>query len=230
MQLRMTLQSDIYSGRRPIPGPNAIPHPQPSFRKPKLARLSRHIRTLASAEPETTKRSSRQATPTTPPAPGAPPPSAPPPPPEEDEKEHEKPHRYPLDVSRSWISIVTDKAVDAVDDIGVHLRRSIGPPPIKNDILSTRQKDGRMALSAAKPIVLVLGSGWAAHAVVKVIDTDKFCVACISPTNHFLFTPMLPGTAVGTIEFRSLLEPMRVANPFINYFEVRVSSLHAMLV
>jgi hypothetical protein len=30
---------------------------------------------------------------------------------------------------------------------------------------------------------------------------------------------MLPSTAVGTVEFRSLLEPVRVANPFVNYFE-----------
>ena len=30
---------------------------------------------------------------------------------------------------------------------------------------------------------------------------------------------MLPSTAVGTIEFRSLLEPVRVANPFVDYFE-----------
>lgn len=30
---------------------------------------------------------------------------------------------------------------------------------------------------------------------------------------------MLPATAVGTIEFRSLLEPVRVANPFVDYFE-----------
>lgn len=26
-------------------------------------------------------------------------------------------------------------------------------------------------------------------------------------------------TAVGTVEFRSLLEPVRVANPFVDYFE-----------
>ena len=26
-------------------------------------------------------------------------------------------------------------------------------------------------------------------------------------------------TAVGTVEFRSLLEPVRTANPFVNYFE-----------
>lgn len=55
--------------------------------------------------------------------------------------------------------------------------------------------------------------------MIKVIDTDRFDVVVISPRNHFIFTPMLPSTAVGTVEFRSLLEPIRVANPFITYFE-----------
>ncbi len=30
---------------------------------------------------------------------------------------------------------------------------------------------------------------------------------------------MACSTAVGTVEFRSLLEPVRTANPFVNYFE-----------
>ena len=103
----------------------------------------------------------------------------------------------------------------------------------------------------------------------QVVDTERFEVVCVSPRNHFLFTPMLPrcavavsraaaacscahamacwacmptpswrrrrgpapsrppppparrprSTAVGTVEFRSLLEPVRVANPFVDYFE-----------
>lgn len=38
----------------------------------------------------------------------------------------------------------------------------------------------------------------------QVIDTDRFEVVVVSPRNHFLFTPMLPSTAVGTVEFRSV--------------------------
>jgi hypothetical protein len=36
----------------------------------------------------------------------------------------------------------------------------------------------------------------------QVIDTDAFEVVVVSPRNHFVFTPMLPSTAVGTVEFR----------------------------
>ena len=40
-----------------------------------------------------------------------------------------------------------------------------------------------------------------------MVDIEKYCVMIVSPRNHFLFTPMLPATAVGSVEFRSLLEP-----------------------
>jgi NADH:ubiquinone reductase (non-electrogenic) len=73
--------------------------------------------------------------------------------------------------------------------------------------------------SNKKPVVLVLGSGWAAHSCIKVIDTDACDVIVVSPRNHFCFTPMLPSTAVGTVEFRSLLEPIRVSNEFVGYLE-----------
>ncbi len=50
---------------------------------------------------------------------------------------------------------------------------------------------------------------------MQVIDTDKYDVVCVSPRNHFVFTPMLPSSAIGTVEFRSLLEPIRISNPFV---------------
>ncbi len=86
--------------------------------------------------------------------------------------------------------------------------------------------NGRMRLRAStKPVVLVLGSGWGAHSLIKVIDTDTYDVVVVSPRNHFLFTPMLPSTAVGTVEFRSLLEPIRTSNPCVTYLEAECDSL-----
>ena len=38
---------------------------------------------------------------------------------------------------------------------------------------------------------------------------DFYDVVIVSPRNHFLFTPLLPSTTVGTIEFRSIIEPIR---------------------
>lgn len=130
--------------------------------------------------------------------------------------------RYPLEINRAWISILMDKVIDSADDVLMHARRSFALSTPRRPSLGPSTVDGgKISLCSDKPVVLILGSGWAAHAVIKVIDTDKFCTVVVSPTNHFLFTPMLPSCAVGSIEFRSLLEPIRVANPFVNYLEVR---------
>jgi NADH dehydrogenase FAD-containing subunit len=83
---------------------------------------------------------------------------------------------------------------------------------------------------------VVLGTGWGAHAFLKSVDATKqevvvvspreyaqqspaswsrhagalhvVCVACVlvSPGNFMLFTPMLAGAAVGTVEYRSITE------------------------
>ena len=78
-----------------------------------------------------------------------------------------------------------------------------------------------------KPRVVVLGSGWGAHAFVKVVDTDKFDVVAISPRPYFIFTPMLASSAVGTVEYRSISEPMRASNPLVEYYEAEATAINA---
>ena len=60
-----------------------------------------------------------------------------------------------------------------------------------------------------KKKVVVLGSGFSAFRFAKKINKKKFDLTIVSPRNHFLFTPLLPSTTVGTIEFRSIIEPIR---------------------
>lgn len=60
-----------------------------------------------------------------------------------------------------------------------------------------------------KPRLVILGSGWGAVAMLNKLDTSKYNVTLISPNNHFLFTPMLPSAAVGTLSLDTLVEPMR---------------------
>jgi NADH:ubiquinone reductase (non-electrogenic) len=76
--------------------------------------------------------------------------------------------------------------------------------------------------SSYKPRILVVGSGWSAHAFIKIIDTDKFDVVCVSPRPYFVFTPMLPHAVVGNVEYRSIVEPIRAANPLVEYLEGEV--------
>jgi NADH:ubiquinone reductase (non-electrogenic) len=60
-----------------------------------------------------------------------------------------------------------------------------------------------------KKTIVVLGSGWASTSFLKAIDTNLYNVVVVSPRNYFLFTPLLPSCTVGTLDFRSLVEPIR---------------------
>jgi NADH:ubiquinone reductase (non-electrogenic) len=60
-----------------------------------------------------------------------------------------------------------------------------------------------------KKKLVVLGSGFGAFSCLKEIDPDHYDVKIVSPRNHFLYTPLLASTTVGTIEFRSIIEPIR---------------------
>ncbi|XP_077995904.1 uncharacterized protein LOC144449264 [Glandiceps talaboti] len=57
--------------------------------------------------------------------------------------------------------------------------------------------------------VVILGSGWGSYSVLKNINKSLYDVIVVSPRNHFLFTPLLASTTVGTLEFRSIIEPIR---------------------
>ncbi|XP_047311371.1 internal alternative NAD(P)H-ubiquinone oxidoreductase A1, mitochondrial-like [Impatiens glandulifera] len=80
-----------------------------------------------------------------------------------------------------------------------------------------------------KPRVVVLGSGWAACRFLKSLDTKLYDVVCISPRNHMVFTPLLASTCVGTLEFRSVVEPVvgiqtALANDPNSYFYLATCS------
>jgi NADH:ubiquinone reductase (non-electrogenic) len=93
------------------------------------------------------------------------------------------------------------------------------PPTIAD--ASTTMVDGKVVPTGAvsnlpdrtrtnnKEKVVVLGSGWASVKFVQNIDTDVFDVTVVSPRNFFLFSPFLPSVTVGSVEGRSIVEPMR---------------------
>uniref|UniRef100_A0A2N9HNR2 NADH:ubiquinone reductase (non-electrogenic) n=1 Tax=Fagus sylvatica TaxID=28930 RepID=A0A2N9HNR2_FAGSY len=67
-----------------------------------------------------------------------------------------------------------------------------------------------------KPRVVVLGTGWAGCRLMKGLDTNIYDVVCVSPRNHMVFTPLLASTCVGTLEFRSVAEPIGRIQPAIS--------------
>jgi NADH:ubiquinone reductase (H+-translocating) len=60
-----------------------------------------------------------------------------------------------------------------------------------------------------KPKLVILGGGWGSVALLKQLQPENYHVTVVSPTNYFLFTPMLPSATVGTLTLRSLAEPIR---------------------
>ncbi|KAM0936070.1 putative NADH:ubiquinone reductase (non-electrogenic) [Dioscorea sansibarensis] len=63
-------------------------------------------------------------------------------------------------------------------------------------------------MSARKKVV-VLGTGWAGTSFLKNIDNRLYDVQVVSPRNYFAFTPLLPSVTCGTVDARSIVEPIR---------------------
>jgi NADH dehydrogenase FAD-containing subunit len=79
-------------------------------------------------------------------------------------------------------------------------------PAISHDVLSLDKNDPNR-----KPRLVILGTGWGAISVLHYIDHTKYEVIIVSPRNYFLFTPMLPSTTTGSVDYRSILDPIRNA-------------------
>lgn len=60
-----------------------------------------------------------------------------------------------------------------------------------------------------KKTLVILGSGWGSISLLKNLDTTLYNVVIVSPRNYFLFTPLLPSVPTGTVELRSIIEPVR---------------------
>jgi Pyridine nucleotide-disulphide oxidoreductase len=109
------------------------------------------------------------------------------------------------------IDTIWGRTLDTAEDAWLHARRV----PYDYGWVQEPARD-----RDTRPTVVILGSGWAAHAFLKVADTYKLRIIVVSPSNHFVFTPMLASASVGTVEYRSMTEAVRAANPMIeNYLE-----------
>jgi NADH dehydrogenase len=66
---------------------------------------------------------------------------------------------------------------------------------------------------------VILGSGWAGYGFARTLDPAKYERVIISPRSYFVFTPLLASTSVGTLEFRSILEPVRRLPGKIGFYQ-----------
>ena len=124
-----------------------------------------------------------------------------------------------LKSKRSYISILTERLFQAFDDIQQASRIK---KMVKTDLQRARELgigQPSKGKNGQKEKVVVIGTGWGGHAFLKTIDANKYDVLTISPRNYFMFTPMLAASAVGTVEFRSIIEPIRNTNSLAEYLE-----------
>ncbi|QPG93913.1 hypothetical protein C2857_003509 [Epichloe festucae Fl1] len=81
----------------------------------------------------------------------------------------------------------------------------------------------------SKKTLVILGTGWGSVALLKKLDTENYNVVVVSPRNYFLFTPLLPSCTTGTIEHRSIMEPVRAIlrhkKAAVKFYEAEASSI-----
>ncbi|CAK5278386.1 unnamed protein product [Mycena citricolor] len=64
-------------------------------------------------------------------------------------------------------------------------------------------------------------TGWGGYGVLRGVDKKRWDVTVVSPNLYFNFTPLLAGCAVGTLEFRCAIEPVRKYTPQVVAYQGR---------
>lgn len=85
----------------------------------------------------------------------------------------------------------------------------LGSGYLAYSIYETRWPQEQVEPDPSKKTLVILGTGWGSVALLKKLDTENYNVIVISPRNFFLFTPLLPSCPTGTVEHRSIMEPLR---------------------
>ncbi|CEJ90596.1 Putative FAD/NAD(P)-binding domain-containing protein [[Torrubiella] hemipterigena] len=96
-------------------------------------------------------------------------------------------------------------------------------------IYDDRNPEPQFEQDPTKKTIVVLGTGWGSVSLLKKLDTENYNVVVVSPRNYFLFTPLLPSCTTGTIEHRSIMEPVRTIvrhkKRAVKYYEADASSI-----
>ena len=77
----------------------------------------------------------------------------------------------------------------------------------------------------SRPRLVVVGCGFAGFSLLRSLPRGRFDATLISPRNYFLFTPLLPSAATGTVELRSIVEPARRRLREVRVIEGRAESV-----
>ncbi|KAK4536151.1 hypothetical protein CDCA_CDCA07G2176 [Cyanidium caldarium] len=114
--------------------------------------------------------------------------------------------RWPL-----WTATATSLGI-----LVTHSLDFLSQPPTYGSATSTPDPSLRAhspswteAQGGRRPRLVICGSGWVARSLISLLDTRLCEVMVISERNHFLYTPLLPASCVGSVEHRSIVSPVR---------------------
>ncbi|KAJ4496184.1 pyridine nucleotide-disulfide oxidoreductase-domain-containing protein [Lentinula edodes] len=93
------------------------------------------------------------------------------------------------------------------------LRHQLGPRAFSSSCRREKQR------------LVILGSGWGGYEVLRGVDKKRWDVVLVSPNNYFNFTPLLASCAVGTLEFRCAIEPVRRYSPAAGIYQAWCDSI-----
>ncbi|PAV23518.1 nucleotide-binding domain-containing [Pyrrhoderma noxium] len=105
----------------------------------------------------------------------------------------------------------TERHVDRVPVNPLALHPEVGGPkklPVAK-VLVADEEDEENKLLSTKPRLVIVGGGWGAMGLLNTLQSGQYHVTLISPETFTTFTPLLPSAAVGTVQVRSLIEPLR---------------------
>ncbi|ADV23606.1 NADH dehydrogenase [Cryptococcus gattii Ru294] len=108
-------------------------------------------------------------------------------------------------------STYSERHVDRVPCNPLSLKPRVGGKknlPIIEVNLDDEEDETKRAMKG-KPRLVVIGGGWGAVSLIQSLPAHAYNVTLISPQTYFAFTPLLPSACVGTVEPRSLVEPLR---------------------
>ncbi|KAI0922922.1 hypothetical protein AcW1_002560 [Taiwanofungus camphoratus] len=107
------------------------------------------------------------------------------------------------------------------------LRRTPLPVSTRTADIYVRTGKRNFSASAARnqQHLVILGSGWGGYELLRGIDKNRWNVTVVSPSNYFNFTPLLAGCAVGTLEFRAAVEPVRRYTPQVGAYQAWCDSI-----
>lgn len=96
-------------------------------------------------------------------------------------------------------------------------------------IYEIRNPKDQKPADPSKKTLVILGTGWGSVSLLKKIDASNYNIIVVSPRNFFLFTPLLPSCTTGTVEHRSIMEPVRniirMKESAVTYYEAEATSI-----